>query len=272
MRPDRGVVRPIVFASPHSGRNYTSEMQADTCLSLDQLRRSEDAYVDRLIAGAPACGAHLVCAQFPRVFVDPNRGPWELDPGMFSDRLPAQADRVSRRAASGLGVVPRVGFEGRPLYRRRLRYEEARTRLERYYEPYHAALTSVIEDVRRIHGFVIVVDMHSMPDQSARGVDFVLGDRFGASCDTRVVETAERLLRANDYLTVRNIPYAGGFTTEHYGRPAAGVHVLQIEINRRLYLDERRVAPATGFDRFEAEMRRFVKQLAEIDWVGCLLP
>ena len=270
--PDADTACPVIFASPHSGRHYTAEMRAATCVDLDHLRRSEDAYVDTLIAAAPEFGAHLVCAQFPRVFVDPNRGPWELDPGMFSDRLPKQADPVSRRAASGLGVVPRIGFEGRPLYRRRLRYEEARSRLDRYYAPYHSALAALIAELKAAHGFVIVVDMHSMPDQSAKGIDFVLGDRFGSSCDTRIVETAEHLLRARDFVTVRNIPYAGGYTTEHYGRPAEGVHVVQIEINRRLYLDERRVVMARSFADFESEMRRFVRQLSETDWSNCLLP
>ncbi|MEA1943298.1 MAG: N-formylglutamate amidohydrolase [Pseudomonadota bacterium] len=272
VRPDAGQECPVIFASPHSGRHYSAEMQALTCLSLDQLRRSEDAYVDTLIAAAPEFGGHLVCAQFPRVFVDPNRGPWELDPGMFSDRLPDQADPVSRRAASGLGVVPRIGFEGRPLYRRRLRYAEARDRLSRFYEPYHAALANLIGELHARHGFVIVIDMHSMPNQSARGVDFVLGDRFGSSCDTRVVETIETRLRERDYVTVRNIPYAGGYTTEHYGRPADGVHVVQIEINRSLYLDEHRVVMAPDFAGFEAEMRKLVRQLTETDWSRSLSP
>lgn len=265
-----GPDRPIVFASPHSGRHYTPELQSMTCLTLDQLRRSEDAYVDTLIASAPEFGAHLVTAQFPRVFVDPNRGPWELDPGMFSDRLPDQTAPVSRRAASGLGVVPRIGVEGRALYRRRLRYAEARTRIERFYEPYHATLEGLLSVLRDTHGFVLAIDMHSMPDASARGVDFVLGDRFGSSCDPRITDRVEAVLRDRGYVTVRNIPYAGGYTTEHYGRPADGVHVIQIEINRSLYLDEARVVMAPGFASFEAEMRKVVRELTQTDWSGCV--
>ncbi len=265
-RPAGAAPCPLILASPHSGRNYGRDFSELACLSLDMLRRSEDAYVDTLIASAPDCGACVVRALFPRVYVDANRGPWELDPAMFSDRLPVQADDVSRRAASGLGVVPRIGVEGRPLYRRRLRYEEARERLSQCYEPYHAALAGLIGEIRDQFGFAVVVDMHSMPDQSARGVDFVIGDRFGTACDPAVVDAVETDLAELGFVAVRNIPYAGGYTTEHYGRPAEGVHVVQIEINRSLYMDEKRVVKSARFADFEREMRKFISRLSQRDW------
>jgi N-formylglutamate amidohydrolase len=271
-RPDEAPSCPLLFASPHSGRAYEPALSDTTCLSLDILRRSEDAYVDLLVRSAPDAGALLLGALFPRVFVDVNRGPWELDPGMFSDRLPAEAGEISRRAASGLGVVPRIGAEGRPLYRRRLRYEEAKARLDHYYRPYHAAMEALIGELTGQFGHAIVLDMHSMPEQSARGVDFVIGDRFGTSCHRAVAETVEAALRELGFVTVRNIPYAGGYTTEHYGRPESGVHVVQIEINRALYLDETRVARSALFDPFEAKMRKFVKLLARTDWDTHLQP
>lgn len=271
-RPDGAPACPLLFASPHSGRQYEQALSDTTCLSLDLLRRSEDAYVDLLVGSAPDFGALLLRALFPRVFVDVNRGPWELDPAMFSDRLPAEVGDVSRRAASGLGVVPRIGVEGRPLYRRRLRYEEARSRLDQYYRPYHAAMDRLVRELKDRFGHAVVLDMHSMPEQSARGVDFVIGDRFGTSCDTAVAETIETALRSLGFVTVRNIPYAGGYTTEHYGRPESGVHVVQIEINRSLYLEETRVARSAGFDAFEAKMRKFVSLLSEADWDRLLQP
>lgn len=271
-RPDAGPSCPLLFASPHSGRAYEPALSDATCLSLDLLRRSEDAYVDVLLGSAPDFGALLLGALFPRVFVDVNRGPWELDPAMFSDRLPAEVGDISRRAASGLGVVPRIGVEGRPLYRRRLRYEEAKARLDQYYKPYHAALEGLIGELRSRFGHAVVLDMHSMPDQSARGVDFVIGDRFGTSCHPAVADTVEAALRELGFVTVRNNPYAGGYTTEHYGRPESGVHVVQVEINRSLYLEESRVAKSTGFESLEREMRKFVSRLSKADWNALLQP
>lgn len=261
---------PVLVASPHSGRLYEDGFAQDSCLSLDQLRRSEDAYVDELIASAPDAGATLVRALFPRVFVDPNRGPWELDPAMFADRLPPQASEVSRRAASGLGVIPRIGVEGRPLYRRRLRYEEAESRLQRFYAPYHDALQQAITALKARFGFAIVLDMHSMPDLSAKGVDVVLGDRFGTSCHAGLSDRVEAELTQLGFVTVRNIPYAGGYTTEHYGQPRDGVHVLQIEINRSLYMDERRVMKTDRFPSFETRMSQFINRLCCIDWAAQL--
>ena len=262
-RPTDGSGKPIIFASPHSGRNYPDDL-CDMCvLPLAQLRRSEDAYVDLLIAQAPEFGACSVSALFPRVFVDVNRSEWELDPGMFADRVPDHPDLRSQRATSGLGVIPRVGVEGRPLYRRRLRFAEARARLARYYEPYHDALSSLIGDMRAQFGGVVVIDMHSMPEHSADGADFVLGDRFGTSCMPQLTDAAEAAIGAAGCVAVRNTPYAGGYTTRHYGRPETGVHVLQIEINRSLYLDETRVALSDSCSTFSSKLNSIIKALSD---------
>ena len=269
-RPEKDQACPVILASPHSGRDYDAELRASTRLPLELLRRSEDAYVDQLVDFAPEYGASLICAEFPRVFVDVNRGAGEVDPGMFSDRIPVAAIEPSRRAVSGLGVIPRIGAEGRPLYRRRLRFAEARARLERYYHPYHEALLAEIAALKARFGSVILADMHSMPASSARGADIVLGDRFGTSCHGEVTDRVEAIFRDLGLVTVRNNPYAGGHTTEHYGRPHDAVHVIQIEINRSLYLDEARVAMAPGFAGFEAEMRKIVRELTHADWSGCV--
>jgi N-formylglutamate amidohydrolase len=224
------------------------------------LRRSEDAYVDYLIENAPDYGAHMIEAQFPRVFVDVNRGPWELDPHMFADRLPAFVDTASSRAAAGLGVVPRVGVDGVQLYRKRFRFSEVRDRITKYYMPYHAALNGLIAQCHDTFGTAIILDMHSMPDKSAPGVDIVLGDRKGTSCHPDIVEQSESILSGLGFVTVRNTPYAGGHTTEHYGRPDLGVHVLQIEISRGLYLDENRVVLSPKASALRRKSHQFINE------------
>ncbi|MFP4518734.1 MAG: N-formylglutamate amidohydrolase [Oceanicaulis sp.] len=245
---------PIVFASPHSGRDYTVDLTRWTRVARAVLRRSEDAYVDALFRDAPQFGAPLIEARFPRVFVDPNRARDELDAAMF-DPAPADADRpASSRAAAGLGVVPRLAADGRSLYPGRLPAEEARRRLEAYYDPYHAAVRRELDAARAQFGQAILIDCHSMPSASARGADIVLGDRYGASCSRALVARAEAAFRDQGFAVVRNRPYAGAHTTEFYGRPAQGVQALQIEINRGLYLDELQVEPSSGFDALKRAM------------------
>ena len=237
---------PFIFASPHSGRAYSDGFLQSAVVSLQLLRRSEDAYVDALFADAPRIGAPLICATFPRAYVDPNRAPDELDPAMFTGTPPTDARPVTARASAGLGVVPRLAADGRPIYAGRLSYHEAHTRLAACYRPYHGRLADEIEAARRRFGEAIVIDCHSMPAASARGADIVLGDRFGASCSRALVSRAEAHFRDLGFAVVRNRPYAGGYTTEHYGRPQSGVQALQIEINRGLYMSESEVAPAAG--------------------------
>lgn len=266
VRPDRGVACPIILSSPHSGRAYLPQLCAETRLPVEKLRRSEDAYVDLLIEGAPACGASLVCALFPRVFVDVNRAAGELDAAMYRDRSLVRADPPSRRVACGLGVIPRVGSDGQSLYARRMNFADAQLRLSTFYEPYHRSLAAVIDEVRVRFGFAIVLDMHSMPEHSAPGVDFVLGDRFGQSCDHRITTALEAGLREGGFVTVRNTPYAGGHTTEHYGKPDLGVHVVQIEINRALYLHESRVSMKPEFEAFRGKLQLFFKHFTNMNW------
>ncbi len=268
--PDRSpveVARPcaaptgFVFASPHSGQDYPGDFLARSVLPLRLLRRSEDAYVDALYADAPLHGAPLVRARFPRAFVDPNRAATELDPAMFTGGPPPGAWAPSSRASAGLGVIPRLAADGRAIYAGKLDYAEARARLKAYYAPYHAALSHEIERAREAFGSAIVIDCHSMPSASARGADVVLGDRFGASCARGLVAAAEAAFREAGFAVARNRPYAGGFTTEHYGRPEAGVHVLQVEINRGLYMNEGRVEPHGGFDRLKSALSDWMRTL-----------
>ena len=261
MRPERQSV-PLVFASPHSGRDYPRDFVASATLDPLALRRSEDAYVDELFAAAPGFGAPLVKALFPRAFIDPNREPFELDPAMFVDELPSYANSQSSRVAAGLGTIPKVVSNGREIYRAKLTFAAAAERINVYYRPYHKALVGLIDETVERFGFCVVIDCHSMPSvggpldpDAGRGrADFVLGDGFGNACEDRVTTTVEAALRAHGHSVVRNKPFAGGFTTRHYGRPARGVHALQIEINRALYMDELTIERRHGIDRLSRQL------------------
>lgn len=263
---------PLVFASPHSGRDYPEEFLRQSALDPVTLRRSEDTFVDELFAQAPACGAPLLRALFPRCFVDPNREPFELDPGMFRDPLPDYANIRSPRVAAGLGTMARVVATGAEIYRQRLPFAEAEYRIACYYQPYHATLQGLIQATVERFGCCLLIDCHSMPsvggptdqDTGLSRVDFVLGDCFGSSCCARVTDAAEQSLRGQGYRVVRNTPYAGGFTTRHYGRPGTNVHALQIETNRRLYMDELTHTKTLDFDKVATAMTELIRALTTV--------
>jgi N-formylglutamate amidohydrolase len=263
---------PLVFASPHSGRDYPDDMMSAAALDAQAIRRSEDAFVDDLIASAPRLGAAAITARYARAYIDLNREAFELDPAMFADELPEFARARTARVAAGLGAIARVVSEGQEIYSRKLMFAEARHRIEGAHRPYHAALERLLAEARRAHGFAILVDWHSMPAAAAkaggrdRASDFVLGDRFGAACGGVLTQRVERELEAMGYRVARNTPYAGGYTTEHYGRPARATHALQIEINRGLYLDEATLTPTSGFERLKANLERLTRALAGADW------
>jgi len=259
---------PAIFASPHSGRDYPADLLKNSRLDRHALRQSEDSYVDLLFEEAPRYGAPLLRALFPRAYVDVNRARDELDPRMFVDHVPKGADTRSSRVIAGLGVVPRIVADGQDIYARKLYFADASRRLELCYDPYHKALSRLIDDAIAHFACAVVVDCHSMPaaggapfrDGEAQ-VDFVLGDRFGASCAPFVTQLAEQTLADLGFEVARNAPYAGGFVASAYGRPASGVHVLQIEINRALYLDERRIARTQGFDPLREAMTNLMAAL-----------
>ena len=263
---------PLIVASPHSGQHYPPEFLAGAGLTHQELRLSEDCYVDELVAAAPDLGAPLLAALFPRSFCDVNREPLELDPAMFSDRLPEGANTTSARVAAGLGVVPRLGANDREIYRRKLSFAEAEERLERYYRPYHAALNALCNEAVATFGVCLVLDCHSMPSAggphdlrqaSHARVDYVLGDCFGASCAPGVTAAVDAYLRAGGASMRRNSPYSGGYVTQHYGRPATGVHVLQLEINRALYVNERSLEKKPSFASVQAAMSGLIAMLSE---------
>ncbi len=261
---------PLVLASPHSGRDYPAEFTALARLKGAALRRSEDSFVDELFAAGPGCGAPLIRALFPRAYVDVNREPYELDPAMFEDALPPYVNAHSPRVRGGLGTIARVVADGAEIYRDKLRFADAATRIERCYEPYHAALGALVRTTKSAFGFAVLLDCHSMPsiggpidrDPGAARADIVLGDRFATSCHPSIAALVERVLTQAGYVVCRNEPYAGGFTTQYYGRPHLGVHALQIEVKRSLYMDETRFEHGPGFAGVAATMTRVIEALA----------
>jgi len=263
---------PLVFASPHSGRCYPDDMMAAAALDAHAIRRSEDVLVDDLIGVAPQLGAAVIAARFARAYIDVNREAFELDPAMFVDELPDFARARTARVAAGLGAIARVVSEGQEIYARKLTFAEARARIEQAHRPYHAALERLLGEAHAAFGFAILIDWHSMPSAAARAggrdrpSDFVLGDRFGAACAGLLTQRVERELEAMGYRVARNTPYAGGYTTEHYGRPARRTHALQVEINRALYLDEATLQPTAGFARLRADLEALTGALAAADW------
>jgi len=263
------VLRPrapgrFVFASPHSGVVYPPAMGADPALPEDSLRSAEDALVDRLIASGVDHGATVVLARLGRAWVDLNRDPADLDPDLIDG---ACGGPVSARMAAGYGVIPRLTGDGRALYARRLTLDEARRRLEQTHRPYHQALADGMEAARAGHGEAVLIDWHSMPARAtqgaggARGPDVVLGDRHGSSCSPELTRRVRRAFEALGWRVALNHPYAGGWTTQRWGRPSEGFHALQIELNRALYFDETARAPGPGWSRAGKGVARVIAEI-----------
>ena len=257
---------PFVFNSPHSGSRYPARFLAMSKLDAVAIRRSEDCYVDELFAGAVTLGAPMLAANFPRAYLDANREPWELDPRMFADALPAHVNARSARVAGGLGTVPKVVGEGQDIYSGRLRLAEALGRVETIYRPYHMALKQLVTQAHRHFGHAVLIDCHSMPASIRLGdtgmkPDFIVGDRFGVACAPALSEAAIAILAGMGYSVAHNKPYAGGFITEHYGRPPRGLHALQIEVNRGLYMDERTLQKTRGFAALATDLTRFAADI-----------
>lgn len=245
----------FVFAAPHSGRHYPASMIAAARIGAHSLRMSEDAYVDHLFGAAPQHGASLLVATHARAYLDLNRGEAELDPDMFSPGLDEHMLDISHRVKAGLGLVPRLVAEGLAIYKGPLPAREAFHRIESVYRPYHEKLASLLKARSQQFGYAVLVDCHSMPSeaQGARrrgrttGPDIVLGDCWGASCARELTSLAEELLIRAGFSVRRNVPYSGGFSTQNYGDPNKGIHALQIEINRGLYMNEETLEPHMEF-------------------------
>jgi N-formylglutamate amidohydrolase len=268
IRPRR-LVAPVVFNSPHSGRVYPPRFLAMTRLDHLSIRQSEDAFVDELFSRAPHLGAPLLRAHFPRAYLDANREPWELDPTMFVEPLSDRFNTNSPRVAAGLGTLARVVAENKPIYRERLTIEDARMRIEGIYHPYHAALQKLLSEALGSFGVAVLIDCHSMPRIGRHGEratpDIVLGDRYGTTCAGSLVDLVETAFTTAGLRVARNRPYAGGFCTRSYGRPQHGVHALQIEISRHLYMNETTLEMHSGFEPLRTIIDKLIHTLIGLD-------
>jgi len=279
----------VLVNSPHSGRYYSPQFLASSQLDALALRRSEDAWVDELLLGAPAAGAHFLCALYPRAYVDLNRPPRELDPAMFAEPLPADIVTQSPHIAAGLGTIPRKVSERMEIYAHPLSWREAAERLTRIYDPFHAHMRRRLRQTRAEGGGqALLLDMHSMPSlphpHDASGIrmsptavarpDIVLGNRFGESCHPAIVGRIASFLHAEGYSVSHNRPYAGGYITAQYGRPDGGVHAVQIELNRALYMEEASLTPHAGFAALQASLTRLMRHIAAhwMDWLPAWHP
>ncbi|ATG48164.1 N-formylglutamate amidohydrolase [Celeribacter ethanolicus] len=271
-RPERRR-SPVVFASPHSGRDYPAEMIAASVLDPLQLRSSEDAYVDRLFSDVPSYGAVLLSAVYPRAWVDLNRRADELDPALVED---VARVGLNPRIASGLGVVPRVVAGGRSIYRGKIRRAEAEARIDTVWRPYHELLKAVLDESRSLFGQAILIDCHSMPREAlnairtARGKrpEVVIGDRYGASAAPGIVAAVEAAFRAQGFVVSRNVPFAGAYVAQHYGRPSSRCHAIQVEIDRSLYMNERTLVPRSDFPALRTRISAAARSIAEIGIEG----
>jgi len=271
IRPRR-VTAPLVFNSGHSGRAYPDRFLAMTRLDHLSIRQSEDAYVDELFGRAPHLGCPLLRAHFPRAYLDVNREPWELDPQMFAEPLSDRFNTSSPRVAAGLGTLARVVAENKPIYREPLTLDDAFTRIEGIYQPYHATLQRLISQTSAQFGTAVLIDCHSMPRLSRSGdkaaPDIVLGDRYGTTCAPAIIDLVETVFTSAGLKVTRNRPYAGGYATRTYGRPQYGVHALQIEISRHLYMNEVTLDRGDNFDAVRALVERLIFALIGMDIAG----
>ena len=259
----------VVFASPHSGSDYPRSFLESSILNEHDIRSSEDAFVDRLFADAPALGAPLLVARSPRAFIDLNRGREELDPGLISGiRRRMQNPRI----ASGLGVIPRVVSNGRAIYRRKITLAESEARIRAHWVPYHAALERLLKETCATCGEAILMDCHSMPSEAIDSIrtttgtvpDVVLGDRYGSAARPEIVKQIEAAFASAGFQVARNTPFAGAFITQHYGRPSRNQHVVQVEINRALYMDEDKIRPNKSFESFRSTLNQVIARIIEI--------
>jgi N-formylglutamate deformylase len=241
---------PVVLTSPHSGRDYPQGFLAVSRLDALAIRRSEDSFVEELFAAGPALGAPLLAANFPRAWCDPNREAWELDPAMFADALPDYVNVNSPRVSAGLGTIARIVGTGEAIYAEKLSFSEAQARIASCWTPFHAALQGLIHDTRDRFGACLAIDCHSMPSAASRSharPDIVLGDGHGTACAPAVTAFLHNAFTKAGLNVRRNDPYAGGYITRHYGRPREGVQVVQVEVARALYMNERSFTKTDGF-------------------------
>ncbi len=273
------VIAPLVFNSAHSGREYPKRFLEMSRLDKNEIRLSEDAYIDELFSYAPNIGAPLLRAFFPRAYLDVNREPFELDPEMFFETLPKNYNTNSPRVRAGIGTIAKIVAKNKPIYKGKLTLKDAQTRIEKIYRPYHLALQKLLTKTHEKFGFALLIDCHSMPNLSGSNFgfgkfasfgerfapDIILGDRFGNSCSNIIVELIENYFAGYGLKVARNRPYAGGFIVNSYANPAHNIHAIQIEISRHLYMNEANFAKNDNFYALKNIIDNLIKMLVEID-------
>lgn len=259
---------PLIFSSPHSGRNYPSVLLEQTNLKLRKLRSLEDCYVDDLFDHVGNDGAPFIEAELPRAFLDLNREPYELDPKLIEPRLPSYTNPTSLRVKSGLGTIPRIVADGSTIYQAPIMLPDALARINQYHQPYHDKLVELTKATQKEFGFAILLDCHSMPSstnlyQNQISADIILGNRHGTSCAPHITESVLQAFKSLGFTVKLNKPYAGGFITEHHGNPETAIHAIQIEINRALYMDQITLEKTAGFDDLKSKLKSLTAILAD---------
>ena len=258
---------PLVLDSPHSGREFPADF--DAMVTEAELREAEDCYVDELYAAAGELGAPLLAARFPRTYLDPNRHAGDVDLDLIEGDWPWEY-RPSGKAKIGKALIWRTLEDGRPIYRRKLSVEKVRSRIERFHVPYHEKLKAHLDAAHRRFGRVLHINCHSMRSvagkQSEEGegsvrADFVLGDRDGTTCDPRFTELVRATLAGMGYAVKVNDPYKGVELVRAYSDPKAGRHSLQIEINKRLYMDEGTLRKTPGFRKLQKDLGELMREI-----------
>jgi N-formylglutamate amidohydrolase len=230
---------PIILSIPHSGTIYSQVFLKNILLNKKELQYSEDNYVDKVLSKSLCNNISYVKANFPRSFIDVNRSPLEIDPLMMSSDIPVFDAFNSSKVKNGIGVIHRVSYFGNEIYGRLLTRKEVINRLLSNYFPYHNALKSIIKKVKKQHDTVLVLDFHSMPSRFLnRNVDIIVGNNYNLSSNKILSSKLINYLDYYNYSSCINEPYSGGYITRFYGKPMVGVNVLQIEINRSLYMNE----------------------------------
>jgi len=261
---------PLVFDSPHSGRIYPDDF--DYACEFEDLEKAEDNYVDDLFLPAPEHGGTLLCALFPRTYIDPNRAQDDFDPELLDGELPYPIT-ASPRARAGVGLIRRIIKPDTPIYSRKLNFHEVGQRIEKYYKPYHIALEKLLDDSYNKFGSVWHINCHSMPSKNAiskyaRDVypdapdklpDFIIGDRDGTSCDPEFSNAIQGFLKDLGYKVTINNPYKGVELVRRYSNPDAGRHSVQIEINKALYWDEDSAKKSKKYNGLKIDAEKLIE-------------
>ena len=258
----------VVFALPHSGRDYGVSFLNQSILDKISIRSSEDAFLDQLIDGIEKYGAPKIIANAPRAFIDLNRSTDELDPALISG---IKNNIRSPRISSGLGVIPRVVSHGKEIYRGKLSLEQAQSRIEYYWKPYHKDLSNLLKRAQSIYGQSLLIDMHSMPHEAVstqssfiKAPEIVVGDRFGMSSDPEFTNLIVLILKQHGFRVAKNTPFAGAFITKHHGKIKERTHAIQLEIDRSLYMDEERISPNSGFEKLKSQLFPALIQISSL--------